>query len=270
MREFGEGGAVIPNAWSATRPSAMVARMTDALRARVTVERAINVVHIDLPHNDFSTLFETLKNNSLSYLKTDPAAFAYAVGRSYFEQLLPSNSVTLVRSARTLRSSSSVPSRRKRWPTGDRAAAQTLSRIGLLSRKDFAACLVENPQSDRSRRPRDIGRGDDRFRHVRDLNLDLRQSGRPAIRRRADKLDSEWVRGGGGHRGQLIGRPGPGRGSGPARREPSKESRPWPSGVCTIGNENGIHRQPNQRVDVRAAANQACNRQCDKTPIRRD
>jgi SAM dependent carboxyl methyltransferase len=36
-----------------------------------------------------------LENDPESYLKADPAAFAYAVGRSYFEQLLPSDSVTL-------------------------------------------------------------------------------------------------------------------------------------------------------------------------------
>ena len=72
-----------------------IATALQGLRPRVGASRAINVVHTDLPDNDFSALFETLKNDPESYLKADPAAFAYAVGRSYFEQLLPSDSVTL-------------------------------------------------------------------------------------------------------------------------------------------------------------------------------
>jgi hypothetical protein len=66
-----------------------------ALRARAGASRAIGVVHTDLPGNDFSALFETLQNDPQSYLRTDPAAFASAVGRSYFEQVLPAASVTL-------------------------------------------------------------------------------------------------------------------------------------------------------------------------------
>ncbi len=86
-----------------------MARAVGALRARIDPERAINIVHTDLPDNDFSALFETLANDPESYLKHDPNAFAYAVGRSYFEQILPSNSVTLGWSSWAIQWLSRVP-----------------------------------------------------------------------------------------------------------------------------------------------------------------
>jgi SAM dependent carboxyl methyltransferase len=66
-----------------------------ALRTRVGPERAICVVHTDLPDNDFPALFQVLASDPDSYLRGDPAAFPSAVGRSYFQQILPSASVTL-------------------------------------------------------------------------------------------------------------------------------------------------------------------------------
>ena len=55
------------------------------LRDRVGPNRAIAVVHTDLPGNDFNALFETLANDPDSYLRDDPAVFASAVGRSYYQ-----------------------------------------------------------------------------------------------------------------------------------------------------------------------------------------
>jgi hypothetical protein len=65
------------------------------LRERIGPNRAITVVHADLPSNDFSALFETLANDPDSYLRNDPAVFVSAVGRSHYQQILPSGSVTL-------------------------------------------------------------------------------------------------------------------------------------------------------------------------------
>ena len=72
-----------------------IAAAIRALRDRVGLERAISVVHTDLPDNDFQTLFQTLANDPDSYLRGDPAVFASAIGRSFYQQLLPSCSVTL-------------------------------------------------------------------------------------------------------------------------------------------------------------------------------
>jgi hypothetical protein len=65
------------------------------VRQRVGQERAISVVHTDLPENDFTVLFQTLLNNPESYLKNDAAVWASAIGRSFYGQILPPGSVTL-------------------------------------------------------------------------------------------------------------------------------------------------------------------------------
>jgi hypothetical protein len=67
----------------------------DVLRDRIGKERAISVVHTDLPGNDFGALFQMLASDALSYLRADPAVFPFAVGRSFYDQILPGSSVTL-------------------------------------------------------------------------------------------------------------------------------------------------------------------------------
>jgi len=80
-----------------------------ALRKRVGLERTILVVHTDLPENDFTALFRTLAADPNSYLRADPAVFACAVGRSFYEQLLPASSVTLGWSSWAVQWLSSAP-----------------------------------------------------------------------------------------------------------------------------------------------------------------
>ena len=65
------------------------------LRGRVGAERAITVFHTDLPDNDFAALFETLARDPASYMAGDAAVFPAAVGRSFYDQILPAGSVTL-------------------------------------------------------------------------------------------------------------------------------------------------------------------------------
>jgi hypothetical protein len=86
-----------------------IAATIRALRDRVGHERAIFVFHTDLPGNDFTALFQMLANGPNSYLRNDPAAFAAAVGRSYFQQILPADSVTLGWSAWAVQWLSQVP-----------------------------------------------------------------------------------------------------------------------------------------------------------------
>ncbi len=66
-----------------------------ALRERVGGERAISVVHTDLPDNDFAALFRSLGSDPGSYLAGDANVYPSAIGRTFYEQLLPSASVTL-------------------------------------------------------------------------------------------------------------------------------------------------------------------------------
>ncbi|MCV7014603.1 class I SAM-dependent methyltransferase [Mycolicibacterium madagascariense] len=70
-----------------------------AVRTRTRPEHSILVTHTDVPDNDFTALFRTLADDPDSYLKSDAACFASAVGRSYYTQIVPSNSVNLAWSA---------------------------------------------------------------------------------------------------------------------------------------------------------------------------
>ena len=66
-----------------------------ALRERTDQDQPISIVHTDLPSSDFSALFQALANDPDSYLRADPNTFALAVGRTFYEQIVPSASVTL-------------------------------------------------------------------------------------------------------------------------------------------------------------------------------
>ena len=70
-----------------------------AVRKRTRPEHSVLVTHTDVPDNDFTALFRTLAEDPDSYLKKDAACFASAVGRSYYTQIVPSNSVNLAWSA---------------------------------------------------------------------------------------------------------------------------------------------------------------------------
>lgn len=72
-----------------------IAAALKALRARMGSGRAVSVVHTDLPGNDFSALFRLLEQDAHSYLRGDPEVFPSAIGRSFYEALLPPASVTL-------------------------------------------------------------------------------------------------------------------------------------------------------------------------------
>jgi salicylate 1-O-methyltransferase len=65
------------------------------LRKRTRPEHSILVAHTDVAENDFTVMFQTLQDDPDSYLKKDAASFASAVGRSFYSQILPSNSVNL-------------------------------------------------------------------------------------------------------------------------------------------------------------------------------
>jgi len=80
------------------------------LRRRTRHEHAILVVHTDVPENDFTVLFQTLADDPDSYLAKDAASFASAVGRSFHQQILPSNSVTLGWTSWAIQWLSRVPS----------------------------------------------------------------------------------------------------------------------------------------------------------------
>lgn len=72
-----------------------VASAIDALRPRIGPDRPIQVSHIDLPSNDFTSLFTVLDADPTSYLAGRSNVFPVAIGRSHFGQVLPDGSVDL-------------------------------------------------------------------------------------------------------------------------------------------------------------------------------
>lgn len=66
-----------------------------AVRGRTRPEHSVLVTHTDVADNDFSTMFHFLEEDPQSYLHRHSAIFTSAVGRSFYSQILPSNSVHL-------------------------------------------------------------------------------------------------------------------------------------------------------------------------------
>jgi len=80
-----------------------------ALRARVGPDRPGFVYHEDLPVNDFGSLFEVLESAPDRYARDDPHVYPCAIGRSFYESVLPPAYVHLRWSAYAAMWLSSVP-----------------------------------------------------------------------------------------------------------------------------------------------------------------
>ena len=65
------------------------------LRNRIGPSRAISIFHIDQPSNDFAALFAVLNADPDRYVLNEPNVFPAAIGRSFYENVLPPNSVHL-------------------------------------------------------------------------------------------------------------------------------------------------------------------------------
>jgi SAM dependent carboxyl methyltransferase len=65
------------------------------LRSRLGPHRPVSVFHIDQPLNDFNTLFDVLQTDPDRYANGDANVFPSAIGRSFYENVLPPNSVHL-------------------------------------------------------------------------------------------------------------------------------------------------------------------------------
>jgi SAM dependent carboxyl methyltransferase len=78
--------------WNSMLPIRMA---IDALRVRAGASAPIEVVHTDLPSNDFASLFKALEEEPGSYMAGASHVFPSAIGRSYFEPIIPAGRVTL-------------------------------------------------------------------------------------------------------------------------------------------------------------------------------
>ena len=96
-RDLGGDGLVTIADYGASEGRNSLAPMATAIdRLReATPDRAVQIVHTDLPSNDFASLFTLLDTDPASYLAGRTGVFAAAVGRSYFDAILPPGSVDL-------------------------------------------------------------------------------------------------------------------------------------------------------------------------------
>ncbi len=95
-----------------------VAFALDRLTERTGRSQDIMVVHTDLPHCDFTSLFVLLETAAESYRRSRDHVFASAIGHSFYERLLPANSLTFGWSAFALHWMSALPLalREHIWP----------------------------------------------------------------------------------------------------------------------------------------------------------
>jgi len=70
----------------------------DTVRKNTSSSQPMAIYHTDVPRNDYNALFRTIHESPASYLKAFPDGgpiFTYACATSFFEQILPTNSVKL-------------------------------------------------------------------------------------------------------------------------------------------------------------------------------
>ena len=103
------GGFVLAD-YAASQGKNSLPPMNLALDTLLQKEPAfIEIVHTDLPSNDFSSLFAMLENDPDSYLRRDPRISALAIGRSYFQPILSAGKVDLAWNSWSLQWMSRLP-----------------------------------------------------------------------------------------------------------------------------------------------------------------
>jgi hypothetical protein len=123
-----------------------VALALDRLTERTGQSRDIMVVHTDLPHSDFTSLFVMLEAASDSYRRGRDHVFTSAIGHSFYERLLPAASLTLGWSAFALHwmSASPLALRAHIWPVfAAPDEARALAELAAVDWRNFLAHRAE-------------------------------------------------------------------------------------------------------------------------------
>ena len=123
-----------------------IALMLDRLTERIGHERDVRVVHTDLPHCDYTSLFVTLETSPESYRRGRPYAFASAIGHSFYDRLFPAESLTLGWSSFALHWMSALPMalRAHIWPA--RAAPDEGKALAKVAAADWRAFLTHRAE----------------------------------------------------------------------------------------------------------------------------
>ena len=118
----------------------------DSLTERTGRDRDIMVVHTDLPHSDFTSLFTMLETAPDSYRRGRGHVFASAIGRSFYKRLLPAGSLTLGWSSFALHWMSALPRalRAHIWPVSAAPdEASVLAEVAAADWQDFLTHRAE-------------------------------------------------------------------------------------------------------------------------------
>jgi hypothetical protein len=113
----------------------------ERLRARAR-NVPITVIHTDQPGNDFSSLFSLLNSSPDSYLQMHSETYAAAVGRSFFEPVLPPASVTLGWSSFAVMWLTSTPSEALGHVSAALAPPEVLFRLQAQGAADWRRFLA--------------------------------------------------------------------------------------------------------------------------------
>jgi hypothetical protein len=118
-----------------------------ALRAKAGPDRVVEVVHIDLPSNDFASLFKAIVEDPGSYMNGATRIFPSAVGRSYFGPVVAPGTVHLGWNSWTLqwlsRSPVEVADHVLAGFSEDQAAIMAVREQAAQDWRDFIAARAE-------------------------------------------------------------------------------------------------------------------------------
>ena len=112
----------------------------EILRSRLGMDRSILVYHIDLAANDFNALFALLDEDPDCYSRSEPNVFSCAVGKSFYEEVLPRNYVHIGWSSYSAMWISRIPTQLLGHiyvPCGSGAARAEFERQGAEDWKTF-------------------------------------------------------------------------------------------------------------------------------------
>jgi hypothetical protein len=123
-----------------------MALVLDRLTERTGQSQDIMVVHTDLPHSDFTSLFMMLETAPDSYRRGRNHVFVSAIGHSFYDRLLPAGSLTFGWSAFALHWMSALPLalRAHIWPiSGAPDEAAALAAVAAVDWRNFLAHRAE-------------------------------------------------------------------------------------------------------------------------------
>ena len=109
----------------------------EEFRARTGPEWPVQVIHTDLPSNDFSALFASLDDDPGSYLAGMVNVFPSAIGRSYYQPIIAPSSVHLGWNTWTVH-----------WMDGDPIGAPDHVLLGFSKDPQVCAMVEQRQKSD--------------------------------------------------------------------------------------------------------------------------